>query len=190
VEEGLARYGWWRPSVAGVMLVSGLYRSCRGHAAFDKASVGGFSSSSPARTSGDEDASRLLPQSALRLKPASSAGCRSDPWTLAGRWLCPWPTQIVIPTTLAPETGEVSWDSMGLRWVLFLAEVDSHPSKSQDLSSGWKVVDLEVKSWRILPAVSGRTGSKPSRGCSTAVSQRLAPQNLNLSKSRPTLLLA
>jgi hypothetical protein len=53
----------------------------------------------------------------------------------AGRWLCPWPTQIVIPTTLAPETGEVSWVSMRLRWVLFLAEVDSHPLKYQDLSS-------------------------------------------------------
>jgi hypothetical protein len=25
--------------------------------------------------------------------------------------------------TLAPKTGEVSWVSMGLRWVLFLAEV-------------------------------------------------------------------
>jgi hypothetical protein len=42
VEEGLARCGWWRPSVAGVTLVSDLCRSCRGHAAFDKASVGGF----------------------------------------------------------------------------------------------------------------------------------------------------
>jgi hypothetical protein len=60
VEEGLARCGWWRPSVAGVMLVSGLCRSCRGHAAFDKVSVGGFSSSLPARSSDDEDASRML----------------------------------------------------------------------------------------------------------------------------------
>jgi hypothetical protein len=69
--------------VAGVTLVSGLYRSCRGHAAFDKASVGGFSSSLPARTFGDEDASRLLAQPALWLKPASSAGCRSDPWDVS-----------------------------------------------------------------------------------------------------------
>jgi hypothetical protein len=30
---------------------------------------------------------------------------------------------VVIPTILAPETGKVSWDSMGLRRVLFLAEV-------------------------------------------------------------------
>jgi hypothetical protein len=62
----------------------------------------------------------------LRLGPPaveSSAGCwrsrpfgRSRPFwpsavetpgTSAGRWLCPWPTRIVIPTTLAPETGEV-----------------------------------------------------------------------------------
>jgi hypothetical protein len=81
---------------------------------------------------------------------------------------------------------------MGLWRVLFLAEVDSHPSKSQDLSSGWKVVDLEGKSWRILPAISGRTGSrtKPNRGYSAAISRRLAPWNLNLSKPGPTLLLA
>jgi hypothetical protein len=83
--------------------------------------------------------------------------------TSAGRWLCPWPTQIVIPTILAPKTGEVSWVSMGLRWVLFLTEVDSHPSKSQDLSSGPKAAIPEVKSWRTLPAVSGRIGSIPNR---------------------------
>jgi hypothetical protein len=81
---------------------------------------------------------------------------------------------------------------MGLQWVLLLAEVDSYPSKSQDLSSGLKVVDLEVKSQRILPTVSGRVGSRtePARGCSAAASQRLAPWNLSLSKFGPTLLLA
>jgi hypothetical protein len=82
------------------------------------------------------------------------------PGTSAGRGLCPWPTQIVIPTTLAPETGEVSWDSMGLRRVLFLAEVDSYPSKSQDLFSRWRVVDPEVKSRGIRPAVSRHAGSR------------------------------
>jgi hypothetical protein len=99
----------------------------------------------------------------------------------AGRWLCPWPTQTVIPTTLAPETGEVSWVSMGLRRVLFLAEVDTLPSKSQDPSSGSEVVILEVKPGSASPAVSGRTGSraKPALGCSTAASRRLAPRNLN-----------
>jgi hypothetical protein len=65
--------------MAGVTLVSRLCRSCRGHAAFDKASVGGFSSSSPARASDDEDASWLLAQLALRLKPASLAERRGDP---------------------------------------------------------------------------------------------------------------
>jgi hypothetical protein len=48
----------------------------------------------------------------------------------AGSQLCPWPTLEVIPTTLAPETGEVSWVSMGLRRVLFLAKVNTLPSKS------------------------------------------------------------
>jgi hypothetical protein len=91
--------GWWRPSVAGVTLVSCLCRSCRGHAALGKASVGGF-----------RHLRRLGP---LMMK--SPAGCwrswpfdRSRPlWpniaviprTSAGRWLYPWPTQIVIPTT-------------------------------------------------------------------------------------------
>jgi hypothetical protein len=41
----------------------------------------------------------------------------------AGRQHCPWHTPEVIPMTLAPETGEVSWVCMGLRRVLFLAEV-------------------------------------------------------------------
>jgi hypothetical protein len=83
--------------------------------------------------------------------------------------------------TLAPETGEVSWVSMELRRVLFLAEVDSHSSKFQDLSSGLEVVVLEVKSWRTLPAISGHTGSRtePALGCSAAASWRLAPRNLN-----------
>jgi hypothetical protein len=75
--------------VASVMLVSGLCRSCRGHVAFDKASVGGFLSSSPALTSGDDDASRPLAQPALRLKPASSAGCRSDPWDVSRQMALP-----------------------------------------------------------------------------------------------------
>jgi hypothetical protein len=45
------------------------------------------------------------------------------PGTPAGVQRCPWHTPEVIPTTLAPETGEVSWASMGLQWVLLLAEV-------------------------------------------------------------------
>jgi hypothetical protein len=49
---------------------------------------------------------------------------------------------------------------MGLWRVLFLAEVNSRPSRSQDLSSGLKVVALEAKSRRTLLAVSGRTGSR------------------------------
>jgi hypothetical protein len=82
------------------------------------------------------------------------------PGTSAGKLLCPWPTQIVIPMTLAPETGEVSWDSMGLRRVLFLAEVYSRPSKSQGFSSGWKVVDLEVRFRGVSPTISGCASSR------------------------------
>jgi hypothetical protein len=144
VEERLARCGWWRPCVAGVTLVSGLCRSCRDPDTFNKVSVEGLR--------------HLRWLGPLVVK--TSAGCwrswplgRSRlPWSdvaviprmIADRWLCPWPTQIVIPMILAPETGEVSWDSMGLRRVLFLAKVNSHPSKFQGLSSGWKVVDLRV----------------------------------------------
>jgi hypothetical protein len=67
------------------------------------------------------------------------------PGTSVGRWFCPWPTRIVIPTTLPLETGEVSWVSMGLRRVLFLTEVYQRPSKSQDSSSGSEIASLEVK---------------------------------------------
>jgi hypothetical protein len=42
MEEGLARCGWWRSSVAGVTLIFGLCRSCRVPATFNKVSVGGF----------------------------------------------------------------------------------------------------------------------------------------------------
>jgi hypothetical protein len=59
--------------VVGVTLVSRFYRSCRGRAAFGKAAIGGVSSSSPARVSRGEVASRLLAQPALQLKPASLA---------------------------------------------------------------------------------------------------------------------
>jgi hypothetical protein len=98
----------------------------------------------------------------------------------AGRWFCPWPTQIVIPTTLAPETGEVSWVSMGLRRVLFLAEVNSRPSKSHDPSSGSKVVGLEVESRGVSPAVSGHAGSRTelAGGCLMAASWCPAPRDL------------
>jgi hypothetical protein len=56
--------------MAGVTLVSRFCRSCRGRAAFGKEAIGGVSSSSPARDSRGEVASRLLAQLALQLKPA------------------------------------------------------------------------------------------------------------------------
>jgi hypothetical protein len=118
------------------------------------------SSSSSAWSFGGEDLSRMLAQPVLRSKPAFSAGCHGERGTLADKLLCPWPTQIIIPMTLTPETGEVSWDSMGLWRVLFLAEVYSHPSKSQGFSSDWKFVELEVKFHGVSPAVSTRASSQ------------------------------
>jgi hypothetical protein len=99
----------------------------------------------------------------------------------AGRRLCPWPTLEVIPTTLAPETGEVSWVSMGLQRVLFLAKVRTLPSKSQDSSSGSEIIDLEVKSRGVSSAVLGRAGSRidPALRCSATVNRHPAPRNLN-----------
>jgi hypothetical protein len=81
--------------------------------------------------------------------------------------------------TLAPKTGEVSWVSMELRQVLFLAEVSTFPSKSQDSSSGSEVVDLEVKSRGVSPAVSGRAGSRtdPAGGCYAAARWCSAPRD-------------
>jgi hypothetical protein len=75
--------------VAGITLIFGLFRSCQGHAAFDKATARGFSSSLPAQTSGDEDASRLPAQPALRLKPTSLAKWRSDPWDISRQMALP-----------------------------------------------------------------------------------------------------
>jgi hypothetical protein len=87
------------------------------------------------------------------------------PGTSVGRRLCPWPTLEVIPTTLAPETGEVSWVSMGLRWVLFLAKVYSCPLKSQDSLFGSEIVGLEVKLHGVSPASPGRAGSRTEPAC-------------------------
>jgi hypothetical protein len=89
MEEGLASCGWWRPSMATVTLVSGLYRSCQVHAAFNKVSVRGFSSSLPARTSSGEDASRLMAQPALQWKPAPLARSRSDLWDISRQMVLP-----------------------------------------------------------------------------------------------------
>jgi hypothetical protein len=49
---------------------------------------------------------------------------------------------------------------MGLWQVLFLAEVYSHPLKSQGFSSNWKFVELEVKFHGVSPAVSTRASSQ------------------------------
>jgi hypothetical protein len=102
--------------MAGVTLVSGLCRSCRGHAPFDKASVRGFSSSSPARSFDDEVTSQLLAQPALRLKPASSAGCRRDPWDVSRQMALPLAYPDSHPhDTRAPPTSLVHRPTPGHR---------------------------------------------------------------------------
>jgi hypothetical protein len=70
---------------------------------------------------------------------------------------------------------------MGLWRVLFLAEVNMFPSKSQDSSSGSEVVDLKVKFRGGSPIVSGRAGSRidPAGGHHAAASQHPASWNLN-----------
>jgi hypothetical protein len=61
--------GWWSPDMACVMPVPHLCRSCRGHATFGEAAVGGVLSSSPALALLGGDASRLLAQPALWIEP-------------------------------------------------------------------------------------------------------------------------
>jgi hypothetical protein len=69
---------------------------------------------------------------------------------------------------------------MGLRRVLFLAEVSVLPSKSQDSTSDLVVADLEVKSREVSPAVSGHTDSKTDLAGvrHVATSRYTAPRNL------------
>jgi hypothetical protein len=82
--------------------------------------------------------------------------------------------------TLALKTGEVSWVSMGLQRVLFLTEVDSRLSKSQDPSSGSGVIGLEVKLRGVSSVASGRAGSRtePAGGCLMAARWCPAPQDM------------
>jgi hypothetical protein len=82
--------------------------------------------------------------------------------------------------TLAHETGKVSWVSMGLQRVLFLAKVSTLPSESQDSLPGSEVIGFEVKLRGVSPAVSGRAGSRtdPAGGCYAAARWCLAPRDL------------
>jgi hypothetical protein len=73
---------------------------------------------SPAQTFGGEDASRLLAQPALRLKLASLAGRRGDPWDVS--------RQMALP----------------------LAYLDSHPhdnvSISNDVMINWRFGNIPL----------------------------------------------
>jgi hypothetical protein len=92
----------------------------------------------PARAVSGENPGQLLAQPVLLAEPASLASCRSDPWDASRHVILPLAYPSGHPPTLAPKTGEVSWSNMGLRRVLFLAEVHSHSSKSQGFISGWR----------------------------------------------------
>jgi hypothetical protein len=177
---GLLLADWLSPGVACVTPVLCLCRSCRGQATFGEMAVGRVLSFSPGSSS-----PRWSRQPAAGAAgPLARAGpldlARGDSWDASRQTALPLAYTGVIPTTLAPETGEVSWASMGLRQVLCLAEVCTLPSKSQDSSSGREFVDLNVKSHGVSPAVSGHAGSKsdPAGGCYVAARWCLAPWDL------------
>jgi hypothetical protein len=94
MEEGFALCGWWRPCVASVTLVSGLCQSCRDPATFNKASVRGFRrlrrlGPLVVKMSAGRWHSRPLAQPAPQSKPASLAGCHSDPWDVSRQMALP-----------------------------------------------------------------------------------------------------
>jgi hypothetical protein len=131
-------------SMVGVTLVFCLWHFCLVHAGFYKVS---FRSSFIAAGS-DQQRRRPVPAAcaAGRECQAVLIGRSSvrSPGTLAGRPHHLWPTQVVIPMTLAPETVEVSWERHGSSAGSFLTEVHSHSSKSQGLASGWRAVGFET----------------------------------------------
>jgi hypothetical protein len=95
--------------VAGVTLVFGLSRFNLVPAGFYKVSV----RSSFIAAGSDQQQRKPMP--AARERQASLVGRLSvrSPGTLAGRPHCLWPTQVIIPTTLAPETVKVAWVQHG-----------------------------------------------------------------------------
>jgi hypothetical protein len=139
----------------------------------------------PALAISRENPGRLLMHRVLHTESASLAGCSSDPWDASRYILLPFAYPGGYPHELAPKTGEVSWSCMGLRHVIFLAEVRSHSSKSQGFPSGWSTV--EFKNPRASPTVSGRaaTQTRLARSYLAVASQRSALWNLNPSKYGP-----
>jgi hypothetical protein len=82
--------------------------------------------------------------------------------------------------TLAPKTSKVSWVYMGLRWVLFLAEVLFVSIEVPGFLSGPEVAGLRAKSCGTPPAVLRRAGSRSNlAGGRLAVTSRcVAPSEL------------
>jgi hypothetical protein len=101
------------------------------------------------------------------------------PGTSAGRLLCPWPTQIDIPTTLAPKLAKshgTAWGFGGFFSSLKFTRVHRSPRDSHPAGKSF-----EFKILRISPAVSGQVGSqtKPAGGSLMAASRRPVPRDLN-----------
>jgi hypothetical protein len=90
---------------------------------------------------------------------SSRAETVGTPGMPAGILPGPWCAPEVIPTTLTPETGEVSWASMGLRRVLLLAEVLPALIEVPGLWSDLVSLVAEAGPCGVLPTVSGRAGS-------------------------------
>jgi hypothetical protein len=84
--------------------------------------LGSFVSIARLQSSSESSAGRWRSRP-FKWSRSSRAGAAGIPRTPAGLLPGPWCAPKVIPTTLAPETGEVSWASMGLRRVLLLVKI-------------------------------------------------------------------
>jgi hypothetical protein len=118
---------------------------------------------------------------------SSHAEAVGTPGMPAGILPGPWCAPLFIPPTLAPETGEVSWASMGLWRIPLLAEVLLALIEVPGFWSGLVALVVEAGSCEVFPAISGRAGSKtdPAGDCHTAVRHRLASWDLLPSGAGP-----
>jgi hypothetical protein len=117
----------------------------------------GATLSLPARAISRENPGWLLAQPALYAEPASLVGGCSDPWDASVQVTLPFAYPSGHPHDSSPRNCQSLMNSMGLRWVPFLAEVHSCSSKSQGFTSGWKTVGFKaVEHWllsRDVPAL-------------------------------------
>jgi hypothetical protein len=136
--------------------------------------------------------SRLLAQPAPRFKLASSAGCHSDPWDVSRQMALPLDYPDSHPMTLAPETGEVSWDIWGfsgfysspkLTRIRRSPRVSSPAGKLSILRSC--LVEFGRPS-RDMPALGpNRLGAAPQPSAGVQLLRTHASQSLDLCCHRP-----